>query len=161
MILNDRINGIKKLRQSLTCLCRDKQHLCIWHKCQLLSDILGKLVHGLVIFLDGIPLVHCNDHTLAALMGNTCDLGILFCHTFLGINHQNHHIGTLHRRNRTDNTITFNILLDLALTAQTCCIDENIFLAVVLDHRIDGITCCTGNIADNNTILTCQFVDQG
>ena len=118
-------------------------------------------VDCLIVFFNGIPFIDCNDDTLSTLMSDSCDFCILFGHTLGRIDHNDTHIGALHCRHGTDDTVTLDFFLDLILTAQSCCIDKHIFLSVVPDIRIDCITGRTCNIGHDHAVLLCQFIDQG
>ena len=103
-------------------------------------------INGLVIFLNSIPLVYCNDHTLAPLMGNSGDFGILLGNSLRSIDHNNDHICPLHCSNCTDHTVTFNLLFYLTLTAKSGSINKDIILSLPLHSGIYRISGSTGNI---------------
>ena len=52
------------------------------------AHFVGILVDRLVILLDGIPFIHCNDDTFSSVMGDTGNLGILLGHALCCINQQ-------------------------------------------------------------------------
>lgn len=97
MVLDNHVNRLKKLRQTLTGLRRDKEQFRIRHIRKLLTHILGELLHCLVILLDCIPFIDGDNHTLAALMGDTCDLRILIGNSLRCINDEHCHIASLDR----------------------------------------------------------------
>ena len=92
-------------------------------------------------------------------MGNAGHLRILLGHTFHRIDDQDCNIAAVNRRNRTDNAETLEIFFDLALTAQPCRIDEDIFMSVDLHLGIDRITRGTCDIGNDHAVLTCDPVD--
>ena len=81
LVFDNRIDRFKHSGNPESCFCRNKYQLCIRHKGKDLTDLLSMLVDGLVIFLNGIPFIYGNDNTLSSFVGNTCNLGILFCNT--------------------------------------------------------------------------------
>ena len=104
------------------------------------------LVNGLIIFLDGIPFIHRNDHAFTLLMGNSGDFGILLGNSLRSIDHNNDHICPLHCSNCTDHTVTFNLLFYLTLTAKSGSINKDIILSLPLHSGIYRISGSTGNI---------------
>ena len=94
-------------------------------------------------------------------MGDSGDLRILLRNTFLCIDHQYHHLGTLYGTDGTDDHITLQFFLDLVLPAKTGSINEDIFFAVISDLGIHRISGGTRDIRNDQTVLTQQFVDQG
>ena len=117
------------------------------------------LIHGLVILLNGIPLVHNNDYSLAPLMSDTGNLRILLCDALCRIDDNKHHICTLNSAYCTDNAVALKILLNLALSSKTCSVDKHIFPALILNLCINGISCGAPNIRYNDTISTCELID--
>ena len=95
-----------------------------------LTNAVGMLVNGLVIFLDGIPFIHRNDHAFTLLMGNSGDLGILLGNALGSVNHHNHKVCPLYCGYGTDHAEALNLFLHLSLAAKSCSVDKNIFLAV-------------------------------
>ena len=91
-------------------------------------------------------------------MGNTCNLGILFCNPLYGIDHHNNNIGTFHSCDRADDAVAFQFFFDLAFPSQSCSVDKDIFFAVPGNSRIDRITCRSGNIGYDTAILPQQSV---
>ena len=94
-------------------------------------------------------------------MCDSGDLGILLGNSLGRIDHNHDNMCTLYSRNRTNYAVTFNLFLDLALTAKSGSINKNIFLALPFHLRIDSITSGSGNIRYNHTILTEKAVDEG
>ena len=119
------------------------------------------LVNGLVILFNGIPLVDCNDNALAALMCDPGDLGILLCHALGRIDHHDHNICLFYGSNSANDTKSLQFFLDLALAAQSCRVDKDIFLAMELDLGIDRISGGSCHIGNNHTVLAHQTVDKG
>ena len=118
-------------------------------------------VDRLIIFFNGIPFIDRDNNTFSALMGNSCDLRVLFSHTLCRIDHNNTYIGTLHCRHGTNDTVALNFFLNLILTTESCRINKHVFLSIVTDVCIDCITGCSCNIRYDHTIFLCQFIDQG
>ena len=97
------------------------------------------LIDGLIIFFHGIPLIYRNDNSFAPLMGNPCNLGILFGNAFGSVNHNDHNVCPLHCRHSADNAKPFQLFLDLVLTPQTRGINKYIFSAIPDNLRIYGV----------------------
>ena len=91
-------------------------------------------------------------------MSNAGNFGILLCHTFCGINHQKNDIGPLNGSYRTDNTVTFKIFFNFILSADSGRINKYIFLAMVLNDSINGISGRTGNVGYDGALRTAQFI---
>ena len=118
-------------------------------------------LHGLVIFLDGIPFVYSYYYTLTAVMCNTCDLGILLSDSLGGVDHHDDHIGLFHRCHCTDNRKALQLLLYLALSAKSSGVDENVVLAVAFYPGIHCIPGGSGDIGNDEPVLTHQLIYQG
>ena len=93
-----------------------------------------------------------------AVMGNTGNLGILFCDPLYGIDHHDNNIGTFHSCDRADDAVAFQFFFDLAFSSQSCSVDKDIFFAVPGNSRINRITCRSGNIGYDTAILPQQSV---
>ena len=94
-------------------------------------------------------------------MGNPGNLGILLRHTLNGINDNQHHIGTLHRRNGSDDAVALKFFFNLALSAQSRRIDEDVFRSVMDNlriHRIPGSAC---NIGYDYPVFPQQLIYDG
>ena len=118
-------------------------------------------VDGLIIFFNCIPFIDCDDDSLSTVLCDSRNLGILLGHALGSIDHDNADICTLHSCHCTDNTIALDLFLDLILTSQSCGIDKHIFFSIVLNVGIDRISGRACDIRYNDTILLCQFVDEG
>ena len=79
-------------------------------------------------------------------MGDTGNFGILLRHAFQRVDHHHHNIGALHSGDGADNTVSFQFFFDLALSSESCCINENIFPAVVNDGGVYRIPRGSRNI---------------
>ena len=92
-------------------------------------------------------------------MGDACNLCVLLRHALGRVNDQNDHIRTLHGRYGTNDAVAFQILFDLAFTAQSGGINKDILRSVVYDLGIDRITGGTCNIGNDHTVLTQQLIN--
>ena len=117
-------------------------------------------INRLIILFDGIPFIHSNDNTLAFFMGDSCNFGILLCHTLRGINQDHDHIGTLYRSNRTDYAVTLNIFFYLSFSAQAGSIYEDIVSSLPGNLRVHRIPGCSGNIRNNYPVFAQKLIDQ-
>ena len=93
-------------------------------------------------------------------MSNSCDLGILFCNTFLRIDHHDYHICALHSGHCTYNTISFQFLFYFAFSSKSCSINENIFSVLIGYLRIYGISGGSGYIRDDHSVFSQNLIDQ-
>ena len=91
-------------------------------------------------------------------MGNTGDLGILLCHALHGVDHHQDHIGPLHCRDSTDDAVTLQFLFDFILPPEAGCINKYIFLSIVDDLGINGISGGTCHIGNNHSLLSQKLV---
>ena len=146
MILDHYIQYIKNLVGTLAGQCRNKHDLSIRHKGQDIPYLFGEFFHCGIIFFQCIPFIDRYNKAAAPVMCHTCDLGILLRNTFCGINHKDHHIRSFNSRNSTDDTVSFNVLFDLAFTAQSCRVNKYILCIIMNDLRVNGISCSTGHI---------------
>ena len=89
--------------------------------------------------------------------GNLC---ILLGYPFRCINHHNDDIRTLHRGYGTDNTVSFEFFFNFIFSSKTCRINENIFISIPFYFCINGISCSSGNIRNNNTGFSKDFINQ-
>ena len=94
-------------------------------------------------------------------MRDSGDFGILLGYTFHCVNHHQNNICSFYRGYGPDNTVPFQLFLDLALSAKTCCINEYILFSVMNNLRINSIPCCPCNIRYNDTVLPEKFIDDG
>ena len=117
-------------------------------------------VDSLVVLLNGIPFIHCNDNALAALMCNSGDLGILFGNTLCRIDHDHDNMCTLYCGHSTDHAVTLDLFFDLAFAAKSGGIDEDVFLALPFDLGINSISCGSCDIGHDHTILAEKPVDK-
>ncbi len=116
-------------------------------------------VDGFIIFFDGIPFIHGNDNTLAALVRDAGNLCVLLRHALGSVNYDDNDIRALHRRNSSDNAEALKFLLDPALSAQSGRVNKYIFAILPGYCRVNGIPRCPGNIRDNHTIFAEQTID--
>ena len=161
MILCDRIDQVIQLHQTLPALGRNKGDLGIRHKGQYLTYPAFIFSYRLFCLLNSIPLIHSNDRRLASVVGNSCDLGILFSYTFDCINYKYNNICTFYGADCTQDHEMLQLFLDLVFPAQPSCINKHIILTIVGDRCIHRISCRTGNIRYDQSVLPKQFVDQG
>ena len=89
--------------------------------------------------------------------GNLC---ILLGYPFRCINHHNDDIRTLHCGYGTDNTVSFEFFFNFIFSSKTCRINENIFISIPFYFCINGISCSSGNIRNNNTGFSKDFINQ-
>ena len=113
----------------------------------------------MIVLLDQVPFIDGNDHTFAALVSDTCDLRILLGDAFLRVDDEHGHITALHRGDGTDDTVSFQLFLYLALSAQTRRVDEHILLSVSRHGRVNGVSGCSGNWGDDHSVLAQQLVN--
>ena len=92
-------------------------------------------------------------------MGDAGNLCVLLRHTLSCINDQNNHIRTFHGRYGTNDTVAFQILFDLAFTAQSGGINKDILRFVVYDLGIDRITGSTRNVGNDHAVLAQQLIN--
>ena len=156
----NRLNQLQHTVNSLPCHGRNKHLRRIFHIFQFHGNILEIFIHGLFVLINGIPFIDGNNCRLSSFVGNACNLGILICNAFVGINQKNRNITAFHCRNRTDNAEAFDFLLDFAFAAHPCRINEDILLSVNFNRRIDCISCRACNIADNQSVLTENLIDE-
>ena len=119
------------------------------------------LVNGLIIFLDGIPFIHRNDHAFTLLMGNSGDLGILLGNALGSVDHHYHKVCPLYCGYGTNHAEALNLFLHLGLAAKSCSVDKNIFLAVPGHLGINRITGGSGNVGYDHAVLSKEVIYKG
>ena len=155
------LDELEQARHTLTGHSRNKDNGGIGHVGQVLSDLCPHLIHGLVVLLDGVPLVDHDDAGLAGIVGHTGHLGVLFGHTLVGVDHDETDVGTLNGHGSTKDRELFDLIVDLGLLTHTGGVNEDeltIFVLKVAVHRITGGTC---HVGDNDTLLPQDPVDEG
>ena len=119
------------------------------------------LVHGFVIFFNGVPFIDGNDNPFPPVMGNPGNLGILLRHPFRGVNHQDNHVCPFHRSHCPDNAEPLQLLLDFAFAPQPRRVNENVFPSIPCHlsvHSVPGSPC---NFRNNHAFFPYQVVNQG
>ena len=118
------------------------------------------LVDGLIILLNGIPFIYSHNDTLASVVSDSCDLGILFCNSLGSIDHNNDHVCTLYSGYCTDHAVTLDLFFYLTFTAKSCCIDKYIIPVVPCNFCVNGITCGSCDIGYDHSLLTKKFINE-
>lgn len=131
------------------------------HKGKGVSDLFLETINRLIIFLDGVPLVDRNDHALAPLMSNSCNLGILFGHALFRIDDKHDDIGALYRADGADDHITLQLFFNFIFASKTCRINEDVLFSVMHYLGIHRIPRCTCNIGNDHPVFTDQAVNNG
>ena len=140
MVFDYRINGFKQLGKALSGHCRYEKNLRIRHEGKCVPHLFLETVDRFIILFNGVPFIYRDNHTFAPFMGNSCNLGILLGNAFLGIDDEDHHVGTFHRPHGTDDHITLQFFFDFIFPAKSRRINEDVFPADMNHFRIDGVS---------------------
>lgn len=119
-----------------------------------LTDTQRVLLHGGAVLFNQIPLVYHDDARLTGVVRLSGHLGVLLGNTFGRVNHDNAYIGALYRQQRTHNREFLDLLVHLALLTDTGGVDERKLAVRVVHIGINTVAGRTGDVGDNNTLLT-------
>ena len=156
----DIVDQLKQPAHPLSCQGGDKHNGSIGHETEIPADILPHTVHGLVVLLHRVPLVHHDDAGLSRLMGQTRHLGVLLGNAVVGVDHNETHIAALNGHGGPQNAVSLDIVVHLGLLPHTGGVDEVILALGVLKIAVDGVPGGAGHVADNDTLLTQNTVGQ-
>ena len=93
-------------------------------------------------------------------MRQSADFFVLLGQTLRRIDHQYADIGSFDGRHGPDNAVFFNVFINSALTPDSGGIDQNIFLPLPPERRVDGISGRSRNIGNDYPVFLNQSVDQ-
>ena len=101
------------------------------------------------ILINQIPLVDGDNACLAVVVRIAGNLGVLLGYALLGVYHNENHVTPVNCRKGADNAVTLDVLVNFATLSHSGGVYKDILLTVVLIRRIDGVTGCAGNVADD------------
>ena len=156
----DIVDQLKQPAHPLSCQGGDKHNGSIGHETEIPADILPHAVHGLVVLLHRVPLVHHDDAGLSRLMGQTRHLGVLLGNAVVGVDHNETHIAALNGHGGSQNAVFLDIVVHLGLLPHTGGVDKVVLALGILKIAVDGVPGGAGHVADNDTLLAQNAVGQ-
>ena len=161
ILIEDGIHQWENPLHALAGLCRDGQH---GGKGQKLGRIAQLKLHasgGARIARHHIPFVDHEDAAAAAVLGIAGNAHVLVGDPLRGIQNHQGHIAALQAAQGFDHRKLFDFGGDLPLAPNPGRIDEQVFFPVADQTGIDGITGRPGQVADHQTFLPQNPVDEG
>ena len=150
-----------QLVQALFGKSRDKDNRRIRKVLELIANVILPLLHGMVVFFNGIPFVDNNDHAFPSFMSKASDPLVILPNPFFGINDHQNHIRTVDGTHGTHDRIFLSVFIDFTRFAHTSCIDHGKFLAICIGKMgIDGIPCGSSYWARNHAVFSKDGIDQ-
>ncbi len=108
---------------------------------------------------DEIPFIHGNDERFAHVEGHFCDSLVTIGEALFAINDEQSTFGAFESPLGAEHHIEFDASLDFAAAADTGGVDEADFMAFEFDERVDCITSCSGDVADNGALFPAEGVE--
>ena len=68
-LIVDVVNKLEEAGDTLTRQGGDKDDGGVGHEAQIAADLVPHVIHGLIVLLDGVPLIHHDDGGFACLVG--------------------------------------------------------------------------------------------
>ena len=156
-----RADGFQHAVDALAGLGRNIEHRRVIQELQVVAHLLGELFHGAGFFVDRVPLVDDDDARLAFVMHITRNARVLLGHAVLRVDEHQRHIAATDRRKGSDNAVTLQrFVLNLALSADACRVDDDEILAVIGKGRVNGIARGARNIGNHHAFLVENAVGQ-
>ena len=159
-LIVDVVDQLKQAADPLARQGRDEHDGRVGHEAQVAADILPHAIHGLVVLLYGVPLVHHDDAGLARLVSQTGHLGVLFGNAVVGVDHNKADVAALDGHGGPQDAVFLDIVVHLGLFPHAGGVDEVVFALGVLEIAVDGIAGGARHVADDDTLLAQNAVGQ-
>ena len=160
-LLVDRLDQIVQAVDALARLGGDEGDGGVGHVGQGLADAVGEGLDGGIVLLDGIPLVHHDDGSLARLVSNARDLLVLLGDAHRGIDHDEADVSPLHRHVGAEDAVLLHLIPDLGLAADACGVDEGEGAPLIDQAGVHRVTGGARDIRDDHAVLPEETVDDG
>ena len=159
LVVMDHVDHLIELDQTLSGLRGNKDEFRIGQKGKYLPDLVSEFLYALIVLFHQVPLIDSDYHSLAPLVSNAGNLGILFCHAFGRVYDQDRDIRPVYGAHTAGDHIVLQSLLDLVFAANAGRVYEDVFLSMPDDPGIDRVPCRARNIGDDHSVLSDQPVD--
>ncbi len=127
-----------------------------------LQTALQFVTHPVTLgFFQPIPLVDGDHQGTAGVEDKAQQVGILLAHTFVGIDHQHHHVGLFDSLQGLDDAEFLQLVTDLAPTPHTGGIDEGVFLPAALEGHIDTVAGGARHVVGQHPFFAKDAIDEG
>ncbi|MNG24815.1 hypothetical protein D3C84_1095790 [compost metagenome] len=97
MLLRYMVNDRKQLMQALLRLRGQECNRCIMHEQEVITNILCKMNHRLLVPFDGIPFIHDENRSFACFVGISSNMFVLLDNSLFAVNKDQYDICTLNR----------------------------------------------------------------
>ena len=91
----------------------------------------------------------------------TRNLLVLLCDALGRIDHHEHDVGAVDGAQRTHDAVALDGLVNLAAAAHAGRVDQHVFLAILDEMRVDGVTRRARDVADDDAVFAENLVDDG
>ena len=154
------LGSLKHLEDALLGECRGKYYGEIGEGRHTIAYRISKGVDDLLrLLLHKIPLIYNYHKTLIVLLDKLEDIHVLGFYSSGGIKHQDTYITILDGTYGTHDTIELQVLGHLVLSTDTCRIYKIEVKAKLIVSGVNTVTCCTGNLCNDITILTYEGIN--
>ena len=137
---------IVKCVYSLSRHCRNVNYGCIWHICKGCAYPFVETVDCVVVLFYNVPLIDNDYGCLARLMRDTRDLFVLLGNARASVDHYKSDVGAFNRHMSAENSVFFDLIVDLGLTADTCGIYKRKGAVFVFKSCIYRVTGCSRDV---------------
>ena len=145
----DKANQLKQAVEPLAGFGGNEDNRRIAHKRKIIHQLFALFVHGVAVFFDRVPLIHCNDARFTELVRNAGDFGVLFGEAFGRVNHNHTDVGAFHRHAGAQDRIFFNLVFDFVFAAKPRGVDKHETAEFVFDKRVCRVARCARNIGND------------
>ncbi len=103
-----------------------------------------------------------DDEGAAALDGKARDLLVLLGDALGGVDHEQAHVGLVDGAQPAHEAVVLDVLVDEVALAHAGRVDEAVALALALDHDVERVARCAGDVGDDRAVLARKAVgDRG
>ena len=93
-------------------------------------------------------------------MGKTRNFRVLLRNAFARVNHNKAYVRSLDCKLGTHDRKSLDAVIDLGFTANSRCVNKNIFAEFVIHAAVDSVARCACDVGNNAAILTENEVDE-
>ena len=160
-LIGDVVDQIKEPVHPLARQGGDEHDGGVGHIGQIPPHVLAHPVHGLVVLLDGVPLVDHDDAGLARLVGQARHLGVLLGDPLARVDHDEAHVTPLNGHGGPEDGELLDAVVHLGLLAHAGGVDEQVLALGVLEIAVHRVPGGARHVADDHPLLPQNPVDQG
>ena len=143
----------------LACECAGGDDGRIADEGHAVLDALADLGFRLGAFHE-VPFVQHDDHGTSALGRKARHALVLVGQTDRAVDHEQRHVGAVDGAHRTDEAVVLHVLVNLAFAAQARRVNDAVLLAVVNNHRVDGVARGARHVRDDGAVVVGEAVGE-